>query len=144
TDAERKALEAEGRKPHWRFKLEHRIVEWNDLIRGPQHIDTTNLSDPVLVREGGSHLYTFSSVVDDIDFGITHVIRGEDHVVNTGVQIEIFEALGATLPTFAHLALLVGVGGEGLSKRTGALSIDELRRDGIEAMAVNSLLAKIG
>ena len=95
------ALESEGRRPHWRFKLEHRNVEWNDLIRGPQHIDTATLSDPVLVREDGSYLYTLPSVVDDIDFGITHVIRGEDHVVNTAVQIEIFEAL-AGRPRNSH------------------------------------------
>ncbi len=144
TAAERAEFEASGRKPHWRFRLDGRQVEWSDLTRGPVHIDTTSLSDPVLVREDGRFLYTLPSIVDDIDFGITHIIRGEDHVTNTGVQIEIFEALGATLPTFAHLALLVGVGGEGLSKRTGALSIDELRRDGIEPMAINSLLAKIG
>jgi len=144
TDAERKALEAEGRKPHWRFKLEHRIVEWNDLIRGPQHIDTTNLSDPVLVREGGSHLYTFSSVVDDIDFGITHVIRGEDHVVNTAVQIELFEALAGSLPTFAHHSLLTGADGQGLSKRLGSLSITSLREQGLEAMAVVSHAALLG
>ena len=144
TDEERKALEAEGRKPHWRFKLEHRIVEWNDLIRGPQHIDTTNLSDPVLVREGGSYLYTFSSVVDDIDFGITHVIRGEDHVVNTAVQIELFEALAGSLPTFAHHSLLTGADGQGLSKRLGSLSIASLREQGLEAMAVVSHAALLG
>ena len=99
TDEERAQLEAEGRKPHWRFKLDHATVEWNDLIRGPQHIDTASLSDPVLVREDGSYLYTLPSVVDDIDFGITHVIRGEDHVVNTAVQIEITQALGGAVPS---------------------------------------------
>ena len=144
TDQERQALAAEGRKPHWRFKLEHRIVEWNDLIRGPQHIDTTNLSDPVLVREDGTYLYTLPSVVDDIDFGITHVIRGEDHVVNTAVQIEIFEALGGTVPSFAHHSLLTGADGQGLSKRLGSLSIASLREQGLEAMAVVSHAALLG
>lgn len=144
TDAERQALEAQGRKPHWRFKLEHRIVEWTDLIRGPQHIDTTNLSDPVLVREDGTYLYTLPSVVDDIDFGITQVIRGEDHVVNTAVQIELFEALGGTAPNFAHHSLLTGADGQGLSKRLGSLSIASLREQGLEAMAVVSHAALLG
>lgn len=144
TDEERQALEAEGRKPHWRFKLEHRIVEWNDLIRGPQHIDTTNLSDPVLVREDGTYLYTLPSVVDDIDFGITHVIRGEDHVVNTAVQIELFEALGGTVPSFAHHSLLTGADGQGLSKRLGSLAIASLREEGLEAMAVVSHASLLG
>ncbi len=144
SDQERQALEAEGRRPHWRFKLEHRMVEWNDLIRGPQHIDTTNLSDPVLVREDGTYLYTLPSVVDDIDFGITHVIRGEDHVVNTAVQIELFEALGGTAPDFAHHSLLTGADGQGLSKRLGSLSIACMREQGLEAMAVVSHAALLG
>ncbi len=144
SEEERKALEAQGRKPHWRFKLEHRVVEWNDLIRGPQHIDTTNLSDPVLVREDGTYLYTFSSVVDDIDFGITHVIRGEDHVVNTAVQIQIFEALAGKVPVFAHHSLLTGADGQGLSKRLGSLSIASLREQGLEAMAVVSHASLLG
>jgi len=141
---ERQALEAQGRKAHWRFKLEHRIVEWNDLIRRAQHIDTTNLSDPVLVREDGTYLYTLPSVVDDIDFGITHVIRGEDHVVNTAVQIELFEALGGKVPTFAHHSLLTGADGQGLSKRLGSLAIASLRDQGLEAMAVVSHAALLG
>jgi glutamyl-tRNA synthetase len=144
SDLDRQALEAEGRKAHWRFKLEHRVVEWNDLIRGPQHIDTTNLSDPVLVREDGTYLYTLPSVVDDIDFGITHVIRGEDHVVNTAVQIELFEALGSKAPIFAHHSLLTGADGQGLSKRLGSLSIASLREQGLEAMAVVSHAALLG
>jgi glutamyl-tRNA synthetase len=144
SDHYRQALEAEGRKPHWRFKLEHRIVEWSDLIRGPQHIDTTNLSDPVLVREDGTYLYTLPSVVDDIDFGITHVIRGEDHVVNTAVQIELFEALGGKAPNFAHHSLLIGTDGQGLSKRLGSLSIASMREQGLEAMAVVSHAALLG
>ena len=141
---ERAALEAQGRKPHWRFKLDHRRVEWNDLIRGPQHIDTASLSDPVLVREDGTYLYTLPSVVDDIDFAISHVIRGEDHVVNTAVQIEIAEALGGTPPTYAHHSLLTGADGKGLSKRLGSLSIAAMREAGLEAMAVVSHAALLG
>ncbi len=144
SDDEKRALEAEGRKPHWRFRLDGRMVEWNDLIRGPQHIDTTGLSDPVLVREDGSYLYTFPSVVDDIDFGITHVIRGEDHVVNTAVQIEITQALGGTVPSYAHHSLLTGADGKGLSKRLGSLSIASMREQGLEPMAVVSHAALLG
>jgi glutamyl-tRNA synthetase len=141
---DRARLEAEGRKAHWRFKLDRRTVEWADLIRGPQHIDTGSLSDPVLVREDGTWLYTLPSVVDDIDFGITHVIRGEDHVVNTAVQIELFEALGARVPQFAHHSLLTGADGKGLSKRLGSLSIAAMREAGLEAMAVVSHAALLG
>jgi glutamyl-tRNA synthetase len=144
TAEERAKLEAEGRKPHWRFKLDGRMVEWTDLIRGAQHIDTATLSDPVLVREDGTYLYTLPSVIDDIDFGITHVIRGEDHVVNTAVQIEITEALGGAVPTYAHHSLLTGADGKGLSKRLGSLSIQSMRDAGLEAMAVVSHAALLG
>ena len=141
---EKAKFEAEGRKPHWRFRLDGRMVEWNDLIRGVQHIDTASLSDPVLVREDGSYLYTLPSVIDDIDFGITHVIRGEDHVVNTAVQIEITQALGGNVPSYAHHSLLTGADGKGLSKRLGSLSIGTMREDGLEAMAVVSHAALLG
>jgi glutamyl-tRNA synthetase len=144
TDADRAKLEAEGKRPHWRFKLEPRRIAWNDLVRGPQHIDETSQSDPVLVREDGSYLYTLPSVVDDVEFGVTHVIRGNDHVTNTATQIQIFEALGATAPTFAHLPLLVDASGEGLSKRLGSLSIGQMREEGLEPMAINAYLATIG
>ncbi len=144
TAEQRAELEAKGRKPHWRFKLSGKSVEFNDVIRGPVHIETASLSDPVLIREDGRFLYTLPSVVDDIDFRITHIIRGEDHVTNTGVQIEIFEALGAAVPVFAHFSMLVGAGGEALSKRLGSLAIEGLREDGIEPQAINSLLAKLG
>lgn len=144
TDADRARFEGEGRKPHWRFRLDHRKVEWNDRIRGHVAIDAASLSDPVLIRADGVPLYTLSSVVDDIDLHVTHVIRGEDHVTNTVPQVQIFEALGAKPPEFAHLALLVGREGEGLSKRIGSLSVASLRAGGIEAMAVNSLLARLG
>lgn len=144
TDAEKKKFESEGRMPHWRFKLDRGAVEWNDLIRGPQHIDTATLSDPVLMRAEGSYLYTLPSVVDDIDFGVTHVIRGEDHVVNAAVQSEIFTALGSRPPQFAHHSLLVGTDGKGLSKRLGSLSIADLRSSGLEPMAVVSHAALLG
>ena len=144
TADDRAKLEAEGRKPHWRFKLDHATVEWADLIRGPQHIDTATLSDPVLIREDGSYLYTLPSVVDDIEFGITHVIRGEDHVVNAAVQIEITRALGGAAPAYAHHSLLTGADGAGLSKRLGSLSIGAIRENGLEAMAVVSIAALLG
>ena len=144
TDAERAALEAEGRKPHWRFRLEGKRVKWHDLARGDCEVDTASMSDPVLIREDGLFLYTLPSVVDDIDMAITHIIRGEDHVTNTGAQIEIFEALGAAAPSFAHTTLLVGADGQGLSKRIGSLSILELREQGYEPLAVVSHLARIG
>lgn len=136
TDADRARLEAEGRRPHWRFKLDGKPVHFRDLIKGEQTVNTASMSDPVLVREDGSYLYTLPSVVDDIDLGITHVIRGEDHVSNTGTQIEIFEALGGNVPLFAHHNLLTDAEGQGLSKRLGSLSISELREDGFEPMAV--------
>ena len=141
---ERAALEHEGRKPHWRFKLSGARKEWVDLVRGPQSIDTASLSDPVLIREDGAFLYTLPSVVDDVDFNITHIVRGEDHVTNSGVQIEIFEALGGVAPLLGHFPLLVGADGEALSKRLGSLSVSELRAQGYEPMAVLSHLAKIG
>jgi glutamyl-tRNA synthetase len=144
TADERARLEAQGRKPHWRFKLSHRKVSWNDAIRGPVDIDTSTLSDPVLVREDGSYLYTLPSVVDDIDFCISHIIRGEDHVTNTAPQIEIFEALGAAPPAFAHYALFIAPTGEKLSKRLGSLSLRALREAGIEPLTLASYLAKIG
>jgi glutamyl-tRNA synthetase len=144
TEAERAALDAEGRRPHWRFRLEGKRVHWTDLVRGPCEVDTTSMSDPVLIREDGAFLYTLPSVVDDIDMGISHVIRGEDHVTNTGVQIEVFEALGANAPTFAHFSLLVGADGEALSKRLGSLSISELREQGYEPLAITSHIAKLG
>ena len=144
TDAQRAKYESEGRAPHWRFKLSRQKVRWNDLIRGPVEIDTATMSDPVLVREDGAFLYTLPSVADDVDFAISHIIRGEDHVTNTAAQIDIFEALGAKPPQFSHHPLLLGSGGEALSKRLGSLSLESLRQDGIEPMAVAAYLAKIG
>lgn len=144
TDQQKAAFEAEGRKPHWRFKLSQSQAKWTDLIRGETVVDTASVSDPVLIRADGVFLYTLPSCVDDIDLAITHVMRGEDHVTNTGVQIEIIKALGGTPPQFAHHSLLVGADGQGLSKRLGSLSIEAMRDDGIEPAAITSLLAKLG
>ncbi|MBT4888852.1 MAG: glutamate--tRNA ligase, partial [Rhodospirillales bacterium] len=144
SDAQRAECEAEGRTPHWRFKLNHEEISFDDLVRGPVNFNGTNLSDPVLVRGDGSYLYMMPSAVDDVDMKVTHVLRGEDHVTNSAIQIQLFEALGASAPVFAHLALLTDAGGGGLSKRLGSLSLGEMREQGLEAMAINSLLAHLG
>ena len=144
TDADKAKFEAEGRQPHWRFKLSGERIVWTDLVRGDQSVDTSSLSDPVLIRADGSYLYTLPSCVDDIEAGITHVVRGEDHVTNSGAQIEIFKALGGTAPSMAHTPLLVGADGSGLSKRIGSLGMETLREQGIEPLAICSLLGKLG
>jgi glutamyl-tRNA synthetase len=144
TDADRARLEAEGRKPHWRFRLDGRPVQFDDLIKGPQTVNTASMSDPVLVREDGSYLYTLPSVVDDIDLAISHVIRGEDHVSNTGTQIEIIEALGGTIPVFAHHNLLTDAQGQGFSKRLGSQSIADFRDAGYEPLAIAIMAAITG
>jgi glutamyl-tRNA synthetase len=141
---ERRRLEEEGRRPHWRFRLDHRTETWTDMVRGESHVDCASLSDPVLVREDGTYLYTLPSVVDDAELKITHVIRGEDHVTNTAVQIQIFEALGAKPPVFGHHNLLVTASGEGLSKRLRHLSLSGLREAGLEPQAVASLAVLVG
>jgi glutamyl-tRNA synthetase len=144
TDADRAGLEAEGRRPHWRFKLDHDApIAWDDLIRGHQHLDPALLSDPVVRREDGSWLYMLPSVVDDVEMGVTDVVRGEDHVTNTGLQLQMFEALGAAPPAFAHEALLVGSEGK-LSKRLGSLGVEAMREAGIEPLALIAKLARIG
>jgi len=144
---ERKPAQApvpEGRAPHWRFRLDHdRPIEWSDLIRGPQRFDPKLLSDPVVRREDGSWLYLLPSVIDDVDLGVTHIVRGEDHVSNSAAQIQMFEALGAAAPEFAHEALLVAAEGK-LSKRLGSYGTGHLREEGVEPMALLSLLARIG
>lgn len=142
--AARAKLEAEGRKPHWRFKLTGNTVTWTDAVHGPVSIATSTLSDPVLVREDGTFLYVLTSSVDDAEMGVSHVIRGDDHLTNTAAQIEIMEALGASAPTFAHLPLLLAADGGPLSKREGAASLGALRNEGIEPMAIVSLLAALG
>ena len=144
TDEEKHKLEAEGRKPHWRFLIERGEIVWNDLVHGEWRFDGAKLNDPVLVRADGQPLFPLSSAVDDVEMGITHVIRGEDHVSTTAAQTQIAPALGAKAPAFAHLPLMSDAGGQGLSKRLGSLSLGEMRADGIEAMAVNSYLARLG
>ncbi|MGH1404879.1 MAG: glutamate--tRNA ligase [Alphaproteobacteria bacterium] len=138
------AYETEGRKPHWRFKLNHEPIIWNDEVRGEVKFNGADLSDPVLIREDGSPLYHICSVIDDIEYGITHVVRGEDHVSNTACHIQMFEALGATPPQFAHLPLLSDKEGGKLSKRIGSLGLKDLQEDGLEPMSVVSLMARLG
>lgn len=146
TDSEKATYAQEGRLPHWRFKLDvPGKADWTDLVRGPVSIDLAHVSDPILVRADGSYLYTLPSCVDDVDYGVTHIVRGEDHVTNSAVQLQIFDYLGGTRPEMAHFALLTGKDGEGLSKRKGSLSIEALRDEmGLEPMAVLSLMAKLG
>ena len=145
TDEQITKHEADGRTPHWRFKLNHTPIVWDDMVRGPVSFEGSDLSDPVLIREDGSPLYHLCSVIDDIDYGITHVVRGEDHVSNTAAHIQMFEAIGATPPTFAHLALLADKEGGKLSKRLGSMSVKDLRdEEDLEPMAITSLLGRLG
>jgi glutamyl-tRNA synthetase len=143
TDADRARLESEGRRPHWRFRLEGEPIVWNDMVRGEQRFDGALLSDPVVRRADGSWLYLLPSVIDDVDMGVTHVVRGEDHVSNTATQMQMFASMGATPPGFAHEALLVGSEGK-LSKRLGSLGVAHFRDEGIEPEAVVALLARLG
>lgn len=146
SEAQKAAFAAEGRKPHWRFLLEHKETRWDDLIRGACAYHGSRISDPVLIREDGSPTYTLASVVDDVELGVTHIVRGEDHVTNTSVQIQIFEALGRDPATiaFAHFTLIGDIGGHNLSKREGGMSVANLRDDGLEPEAIASLLARLG
>ena len=144
SDAERVQLEAEGVRPHYRFKLDHNApIEWDDLIRGAQRFDPATMSDPVVRRADGSWLYMLPSAIDDAELAISHVVRGEDHVSNTALQIQMFHALGAPPPAFAHAALLTGAEGK-LSKRLGSLGVEALRDAGIEPQAIRALLARLG
>ena len=133
-----------GLKPHWRFKLDEKIITWNDLIKGKVSFDTKNLSDPVLIREDGSLLYHLPSVIDDIQENISHIIRGEDHISNTAYHIQIFEAFGSTIPEFAHHPFLTDDQGKGFSKRLGSLSIDSFKNEGFENIALLNYLLFIG
>ncbi|MDB5674249.1 MAG: glutamyl-tRNA ligase [Sphingomonas bacterium] len=144
SEADRAALEGDGVKPHWRFKLDHSTpIEWDDLVRGHQKFEPATMSDPVIRRADSSWLYMLPSAIDDADMGVSHVVRGEDHVSNTALQIQMFSALGVTPPSFAHEALLTGSEGK-LSKRLGSLGVDHFRDIGIEPQAVRALLARIG
>jgi glutamyl-tRNA synthetase len=143
TEAQKDALRAE-RSGHWRFKLDHQRIEWTDGILGDLSLDAASVSDPVLIKGDGQFLYTLASVCDDVDYGITHVVRGSDHVTNTATQIQIIEALGGSAPSFAHHSLLTGPQGEALSKRLGTLALRDLRERGIEPAALLSLMARLG
>ncbi|MDK3072200.1 glutamate--tRNA ligase [Sedimentitalea sp. JM2-8] len=142
--AEKDALRAERGQGVWRFKLDHERIEWNDGILGDISIDAASISDPVLIRGDGQVLYTLASVVDDTEMGVTHVVRGSDHVTNTATQIQIIRALGGTEPQFAHHSLLTGPQGEALSKRLGTLALRDLRARGVQPMALLSLMARLG
>ncbi|SCY46906.1 glutamate--tRNA ligase [Paracoccus tibetensis] len=144
TDAEKDKLRAEGREGYWRFLLDQERIEWTDGILGDISIDAASVSDPVLIRADGQVLYTFASSVDDTDMGVTHIVRGSDHVTNTATQIQIIKAIGGTPPAFAHHSLLTGAKGEELSKRIGALSLKDLREAGVAPEALISLMARLG
>ncbi|MDM7946759.1 MAG: glutamate--tRNA ligase [Oceanibaculum nanhaiense] len=144
SDAEKSALEAQGIAPHWRFKLQGDDPAWTDLVQGDSHIQIASMSDPVLIRADGVPLYTLASVVDDGEMGVTHIIRGADHISNTGVQLQLFAALGFPPPGFAHLPLISDAEGQGLSKRIGSLSLESLRDSGLEPLAIASLLLRLG
>jgi len=144
SDAEKDVLRQERGAGHWRFKLDQERIEFTDGILGDLSIDAASVSDPVLIRGDGQFLYTLASVCDDIDYGITYVVRGSDHVTNTATQIQIIQALGGTVPSFAHHSLLTGPQGEALSKRLGTLALRDLRAQGIQPMALLSLMARIG
>lgn len=146
TEEQKAAFEAQGRTPHWRFKILDDAIEWTDLVRGPVHFEGAHLSDPVLLREDGKPIYTLASVVDDCELNVTHIIRGEDHVANTAIQVQLIEALGYSKDTFhfAHLPLIADEKGGGLSKRLGSAGVSDLKKDGILPMALNNVLARIG
>ena len=144
SDEDKVKLRAEGRDGYWRFLLNQNRIEWTDGILGPVSIDAASVSDPVLIRADGQVLYTFASSVDDIDMGVTFIVRGADHVTNTATQIQIMEAMGGTPPDFAHHSLLTGAKGEELSKRLGTLSLRDLRARGVEPLALLSLMARLG
>jgi glutamyl-tRNA synthetase len=145
TQAQVEAALAAGNRPHWRFKLSPGDAAWQDLVLGGRRVKFSTVSDPVLIRADDSPLYTFTSVVDDIDHAITHIIRGEDHVTNTAVQIDLFQAItDAPLPRFAHLPLISDGDGGKLSKRLGSVSLRAMRKDGIEASAITAYLARLG
>jgi glutamyl-tRNA synthetase len=144
TEDQKAAFRAEGRQGYWRFRLDQERIEWRDGIIGDISIDAASVSDPVLIKADGQVLYTFASSVDDVDMGVTHIVRGADHVTNTATQIQIMKALGGTPPNFAHHSLLTGPQGEELSKRLGVLALRDLRERGIEAMALLSLMARLG
>ena len=144
TNDEHKKYETDGINPHWRFLLDKKKVSWKDIIIGDVTIDLASLSDPVFVKEDGQFLYTLASVCDDIDFNITHVVRGSDHLTNTATQIQLIRNLNGDVPVYGHHSLLVDISGDNLSKRLGSLSIRDLRNSGVEPMALNNLMSTLG
>jgi glutamyl-tRNA synthetase len=146
TPEQRANAEAGGKKPYWRFKLSDTEATWMDLVSGRRRVKLTAISDPVLIRADGRPLYDFASVIDDMDSGISHIMRGEDHITNTGVQMDIISAIGGNpgAIAFGHLPLMLDDDGGKLSKRLGSLSLRSLRQDGIEPMAITSYLARVG
>ena len=144
SDSDIADLKAKGRSPHYRFLLDHKDVNWNDLVKGASQYNMSNLSDPVIIREDGRVIYTLASVVDDIDFEVTDILRGEDHMTNSAAQIQLFEALESSPPNLGHLSLLTDISGAGLSKRMGSISLRDLKDEGFQPMAISSLLSKVG
>ena len=144
SDSDIADLKAKGRSPHYRFLLDHKDVNWNDLVKGDSRYNMSNLSDPVIIREDGRVIYTLASVVDDIDFEVTVILRGEDHMTNSAAQIQLFEALESSPPNLGHLSLLTDISGAGLSKRMGSISLRDLKDEGFQPMAISSLLSKVG
>ncbi len=144
TKAQEEEYINEGRKPHWRFKINEKEITWNDMIKGSMFFNGKNISDPIIKRDDGTFLYLFPSVIDDAKMAITHIVRGEDHLTNTAVHIQMFEALGKKVPTFAHLPMITNIEGDKFSKRNNALSINNLQEEGIHPMAINNYLASIG
>jgi len=144
SEADKAEKEAAGIRPHWRFKLIHEVVEWEDLVRGPSRQDMSSQSDPVLLRADGTPIYTLASVVDDAELGVSHIIRGEDHVTNSAAQIQLFHALGYDAPVMGHFPLIADAEGKGLSKRLGSLSLESMRDEGLEAMTINCMLTGLG
>lgn len=144
SDSDIADLKAKGRSPHYRFLLDHKDVNWNDLVKGDSSYNMSNLSDPVIIREDGRVIYTLASVVDDIDFEVTDILRGEDHMTNSAAQIQLFEALESSPPNLGHLSLLTDISGAGLSKRMGSISLRDLKDEGFQPMAISSLLSKVG
>ena len=144
SDSDIADFKAKGRSPHYRFLLDHKDVNWNDLVKGASQYNMSNLSDPVIIREDGRVIYTLASVVDDIDFEVTDILRGEDHMTNSAAQIQLFEALESSPPNLGHLSLLTDISGAGLSKRMGSISLRDLKDEGFQPMAISSLLSKVG
>ena len=135
----------EGIKPVVRFmNPKHGVAAWDDMVKGKIIFENSELDDLIIARADGTPTYNFCVVVDDLDMGITQVIRGDDHVNNTPRQINILKALGATLPQYAHVPMILGSDGERLSKRHGAVSVMQYAEDGFLPEALINYLARLG